>query len=210
MPVLFVSVPPLECAPMLRAAFAVFLLLLSIVPVRAQVDPQLLAGMKARSIGPAAMSGRVAAIDAVESNPDIVYVGAATGGVWKSTDGAFSFTPIFDDQPVAAIGAVAIFQPSPDIVWAGTGEGNPRNSMSVGNGIYKTIDGGRTWQHLGLDKTERIHRIITHPRDPNIAWVAAMGQAWGQNPDAASSRPPTAAKRGRRCSTSTTKWARRT
>ncbi|HEX8617311.1 MAG TPA: hypothetical protein VF911_06985, partial [Thermoanaerobaculia bacterium] len=147
----------------------------------AQIDPELLAGMKARAIGPAAMSGRVAAIDAVESNPDIVYVGAATGGVWKSVDGGLAFTPIFDDQPVAAIGAVAIFQPSPDIVWVGTGEGNPRNSMSVGNGIYKSVDGGRTWQHLGLEKTERIHRIVLHPRDPNIAWVAALGQAWGQN-----------------------------
>jgi photosystem II stability/assembly factor-like uncharacterized protein len=160
-------------------------LLLSLLPLtlHAQVDPELLAGMKARAIGPASMSGRVAAIDAVHANPDIVYVGAATGGVWKSTDGALSFTPIFDDQPVAAIGAVAIFQPSPDIVWVGTGEGNPRNSMSVGNGIYKTVDGGRTWQHLGLEKTERIHRIITHPRDPNIVWVAALGQAWGQNAD---------------------------
>ena len=151
--------------------------------LHAQVDPALLAGMKARSIGPASMSGRVAAIDVVHSNPDIVYVGAATGGVWKSTDGALSFTPVFDDQPVAAIGAVAIYQPSPDIVWVGTGEGNPRNSMSVGNGIYKSVDGGKTWQHLGLEKTERIHRIVLHPRDPNIAWVAAMGQAWGQNAD---------------------------
>ena len=129
------------------------------------------------------MSGRVAAIDAVESNPDIVYVGAATGGVWKSTNGALSFTPIFDDQPVAAIGAIAVFQPSPEIVWVGTGEGNVRNSMSVGNGIYRSTDGGTTWQHLGLDKTERISRIVLHPRDPNIAWVAAMGQAWGQNAD---------------------------
>ena len=137
--------------------------------------------MKARSIGPATMSGRVAAIDAVESDPDIVYVGASTGGVWKSVDGAYSFTPIFDDQPVAAIGAVAIFQASPEIVWVGTGEGNPRNSVSIGNGVYKSVDGGVTWQHLGLDKTERIHRIVLHPRDPNIAWVAAMGQAWGQN-----------------------------
>ena len=162
---------------------AVLVLLLLATTLHAQVDPELLAGMKARSIGPASMSGRVAAIDAVESNPDIVYVGAATGGVWKSVDGALSFTPIFDDQPVAAIGAVAIFQPSPDIVWVGTGEGNPRNSMSVGNGIYKSIDAGRTWQHLGLDKTERIHRILTHPTDPNIVWVAAMGQAWGQNAD---------------------------
>jgi photosystem II stability/assembly factor-like uncharacterized protein len=151
--------------------------------LHAQIDPELLAGMKARAIGPASMSGRVASIDAVESNPDIVYVGAATGGVWKSTDGAFSFTPVFDDQPVAAIGAVAVFQPSPEIVWVGTGEGNVRNSMSVGNGLYKSTDGGATWQHLGLDKTERIHRIVLHPTDPNIAWVAALGQAWGQNAD---------------------------
>jgi photosystem II stability/assembly factor-like uncharacterized protein len=157
--------------------------LLATTTLHAQVDAELLAGMKARSIGPAAMSGRVAAIDAVEADPDTVYVGAATGGLWKSTDGALSFTPLFDDQPVAAIGAVAIFQPSPEIVWAGTGEGNPRNSTSVGNGIYKSADGGRTWQHLGLDKTERIHRIITHPRDPNTVWVAALGQAWGQNAD---------------------------
>ncbi len=160
-------------------------LLLTLLPstLLAQIDPELLAGMKARSIGPAAMSGRVAAIDAVESNPDIVYVGAATGGVWKSLDGGLSFTPLFDEQPVAAIGAVSVYQASPDIVWVGTGEGNPRNSMSVGNGIYKSLDAGKTWQHLGLDKSERIHRIVLHPRDPNIAWVAALGQAWGQNPE---------------------------
>jgi len=158
-----------------------FVLVLITLTLQAQVDPELLAGLKARSIGPASMSGRVAAIDAVQSNPDIVYVGAATGGVWKSVDGGLAFTPIFDDQPVAAIGAVAVFQPSPEIVWVGTGEGNPRNSMSVGNGIYKSIDGGATWQHLGLEKTERIHRIVLHPRDPNIAWVAALGQAWGRN-----------------------------
>jgi len=167
---------------MRRTALFVCSLLLSLT-VHAQVDPELLAGMKARSIGPASMSGRVAAIDAVESNPDIVYVGAATGGLWKSTNGGLSFTPVFDDQPVAAIGAVAIFQASPEIVWVGTGEGNVRNSMSVGNGVYKSMDGGKTWQHLGLDKSERIYRIALHPRDPNVAWVAAMGQAWGQNPD---------------------------
>lgn len=166
-----------------RRAMVLVLSLLFAFSLSAQVDPELLAGMRARAIGPAAMSGRVAAIDAVEADPDTIYVGAATGGVWKSVDGGFSFTPIFDDQPVAAVGAVAIFQPSPEIVWVGTGEGNPRNSMSVGNGIYKSVDGGRTWQHLGLEKTERIHRILLHPRDPNVAWVAAMGQAWGQNAD---------------------------
>jgi photosystem II stability/assembly factor-like uncharacterized protein len=166
-----------------RPVALVTLLLAVAFRLHAQIDPELLAGMKARSIGPATMSGRVAAIDAVESDPDIVYVGAATGGVWKSTDGAYNFTPIFDDQPVASIGAVAVNQASPEIVWVGTGEGNPRNSVSFGNGVYRSLDGGITWQHLGLEKTERIHRIVLHPRDPNVAWVAAMGQAWGQNAD---------------------------
>ncbi|HVT03289.1 MAG TPA: hypothetical protein VHL58_07915 [Thermoanaerobaculia bacterium] len=161
-----------------------FLLLFNVLPAAySQVDPDLLSGMKARSIGPAAMSGRVAAIDGVMSNPDILYVGAATGGVWKSADGGTSWTPIFDDQPVAAIGALAINQATPDIVWVGTGEGNVRNSVSVGNGIYKTVDGGKTWSHLGLDKTERIARIVLDPGNARVAYAAAMGQAWGENPD---------------------------
>ena len=147
------------------------------------IDPELLAGMKARSIGPAGMSGRVAAIDAVASDPSIVYVGAATGGVWKSVNAGLTWTPVFDDQPVASIGALAIFQPSPDIVWVGTGEGNPRNSVSVGNGVYRSLDGGKTWAHLGLEGTERIHRIALHPSDPEVAYVAAMGKAWGENPE---------------------------
>ncbi len=149
----------------------------------AGIDTNLLSGLKARSIGPAGMSGRVAAIDAVEANPDVVYVGAATGGVWKSTNGGLTFDPIFDDQPVAAIGSIAIFQANPSIVWVGTGEGNVRNSASVGNGLYRTLDGGKTWKHLGLEGTERIHRIVLDPRNPDVAWVAALGRAWGENPE---------------------------
>jgi photosystem II stability/assembly factor-like uncharacterized protein len=153
-------------------------------PGKAQgIDPALLAGMKARSIGPAAMSGRVAAVAAVESDPEIIYVGGATSGLWKSTDGGLTYDPIFDDQPVAAIGAVAIFRRNPDVVWVGTGEGNPRNSASVGNGVYRSLDAGRTWQHLGLDKTERIRRIVLHPTDPDVAYVAASGREWGENPE---------------------------
>ncbi|HEV8581552.1 MAG TPA: hypothetical protein VGX68_21000 [Thermoanaerobaculia bacterium] len=147
------------------------------------VDPDLLAGLKARSIGPAAMSGRIASVDVAESNPDLMYVGSATGGVWKSVNGGLTWAPIFDDQPVASIGAVAVNQSNPDVVWVGTGEGNPRNSVSIGNGIYRSLDGGKTWAHLGLEATERIHRVILHPSDPNVAWVAAMGQAWGENAD---------------------------
>ncbi len=151
------------------------------VPLGADVDPDLLAGLGARSIGPAAMSGRVAAVEAVAADPKIVYVGAATGGVWKSSDGGVSWKPIFDDQPVAAIGAIAVFQASPDVVWVGTGEGNPRNSASVGNGVYRSLDGGVTWSHLGLADSERIHRIVLHPSDPDVAWVAALGKTWGEH-----------------------------
>ena len=119
---------PLRSASLL----AVTLCLLWLGPPAADAgDPDLLAGMELRSIGPAGMSGRVADIEAVVSDPDTIYVGAATGGVWKSINGGLSWEPIFDDQPVAAVGAVSVFQPNPDIVWVGTGEGNPRNSASV-------------------------------------------------------------------------------
>jgi len=157
--------------------------MVSCAQISTELDPALLAGMRARSIGPAGMSGRIAALEAVESDPSIVYAGAATGGVWKSTNGGLTWSPIFEDQKVAAIGAVAIFQNIPDIVWVGTGEGNTRNSASVGNGVYRSRDGGKTWNHLGLDATERIHRILLHPTDPDVAYVAALGQEWGENED---------------------------
>ncbi|UCF67784.1 MAG: hypothetical protein JSV80_00340 [Acidobacteriota bacterium] len=147
----------------------------------ADLDPALLAGMKARSIGPAGMSGRVTDVIAVESDPNIVYVAAATGGVWKSTNGALTFEPVFDDQRVASIGSLAVFEPSPDLVWVGTGEGNPRNSTSVGVGVYRSLDGGKSWDHAGLEQTERIHRIVTHPSDPDVVYAAALGRAWGEN-----------------------------
>jgi photosystem II stability/assembly factor-like uncharacterized protein len=149
----------------------------------AQVDPDLLAGLEARSIGPAGMSGRVAAVAAAPSDPTIIYVGAATGGVWKSVDAGLSFEPIFDDQPVAAIGALAIHPSDPDVLWVGTGEGNPRNSASVGDGVYRTRDGGASWDHLGLEATERITRILLDSSDPEVAYVSALGRAWGENPE---------------------------
>ena len=158
-------------------------LLIATAARAAEIDPALLAGMKARAIGPAGMSGRIADIDAVESDPATVFVGAATGGVWKSVNGGLTFAPVFDDQPVAAIGDVAIFQANPAIVWVGTGESNVRNSASVGNGVYRSIDSGRTWKHVGLDGSERIARIVLHPSDPDTAWVAALGREWGENPE---------------------------
>jgi photosystem II stability/assembly factor-like uncharacterized protein len=147
------------------------------------IDPRLLAGLKARSIGPAAMSGRVTAVEGVASAPDTLYAGAAAGGVWKTVNGGLTWDPVFDDQPIASIGAIAVFQPNPDIVWVGTGEGNPRNSASIGNGVYRSGDGGHTWAHLGLDATERISRIVLDPTDPEVAYVAALGREWGENPE---------------------------
>ena len=154
-----------------KSLFTCFTALIFIANIAlAQLDPDLFSGMKARSIGPAGMSGRIGDIEAVVSNPNIIYVGAATGGVWKSTNGGVTWNPIFDDQPASSIGAVSVFQANPSIVWIGTGEGNPRNSVGVGNGIYKSLDGGESWSCLGLEKTEKIHRVVLHPTDPDIAY----------------------------------------
>ena len=157
-----------------------FLGLLALSAQAQQIDTTKLAGMQARAIGPAGMSGRVTAIDAVVSNPDIIYTGTASGGLWKSVDGGITWTPIFDDQPVTSIGAVAIYQKNPDIIYVGTGEGNPRNSQAAGNGVYKSIDGGHSWTHLGLDDSRNIHRILIHPDNPDIVYVGAQGPAWGE------------------------------
>ncbi len=130
---------------------------------------------KPRNIGPAGMSGRITAIDAVVANPDIIYLGSASGGVWKTLNGGHSWTPVFDDQPLQNIGSVAIQQSNPNIVWAGTGEGNPRNSINLGDGIYKTLDAGKTWKKMGLDKTYCIHRVVIDPNDPNTVYAAVIG-----------------------------------
>ena len=145
----------------------------------AQIDTSLFKGISARSIGPAGMSGRIASVDAVISNPNIIYVGTATGGVWKSTDAGTTWEPIFDKEPASSIGAVAIYQANPSIVWVGTGESNIRNSAGVGRGVYKTLDGGKTWIDLGLKKTETISKILLDPNNPDVAYVGALGTNWG-------------------------------
>ncbi len=156
-------------------------LLLFAGPVLAALDADLLQGLAARSIGPAAVSGRITSIDVVRSNPKHMVIGAATGGVWISHNAGLTWTPVFDDQPVASIGAVAINQQNPDIIWVGTGEGNVRNSTSIGAGMFKSVDGGRSWKQVGLAASERINRIALHPDNPDVAYVAAMGTLWGEN-----------------------------
>ena len=143
-----------------------------------QLDMKKFKDMEPRSIGPAGMSGRITAIDVVESNPDIMYVGSASGGLWKSTSGGVDWEPIFDEYKAASIGAVDIHQKNPSIIWVGTGEGNPRNSQSQGAGIFKSIDGGRTWQYMGLEETRNIHRVIIHPDNPEIVYAGVQGNAW--------------------------------
>ena len=147
------------------------------------LDMSKLEGLSPRAIGPSGMSGRVTSIDVVETNPNVIYIGAASGGIWKTTSGGLEWTPIFDDQAVASIGSLSIYQANPDIVWAGTGEGNPRNSLNSGYGIYKTIDGGKTWELKGLEKTRNIHRVIIDPTNPNIVYAAAIGSPWGPHPE---------------------------
>jgi len=142
-----------------------------------------LKGMKPRSIGPAGMSGRITAIDAVVANPDIIYAGAASGGVWKTTSAGISWEPVFDKESTLAIGSLAIQQDNPSVVWVGTGEGNPRNSLNGGYGIYKSLDAGKTWKLMGLEKTRHIHRIVIDPKNPNTVYVGAIGSPWGEHPE---------------------------
>ena len=137
--------------------------------------------MKARSVGPAGMSGRITCIDVVHNQPNVIYVGAASGGVWRSTSGGTKWEPITDTLATINIGALAIQQSNPSVIWVGTGEGNPRNSQSSGFGLYKTMDGGRSWELMGLENTRNIHRILIHPNDPNTVWIGAQGPAWGDN-----------------------------
>lgn len=132
-----------------------------------------------RNIGPANMMGRISALDALDKDYRVVLVGSASGGVFKSTNAGFTWTPIFDEYGSGSIGDVAFFQGNPDIIWVGAGEAHNRNSSGWGDGIYKSIDGGRTFHNMGLKETHQIARIATHPTDPDIVYAAAVGHLWG-------------------------------
>ena len=141
----------------------------------------ILKDMKPRNIGPGGMSGRVTAIDVVTKNPEIIYVGTASGGLWKSESGGVKWKPIFEKEATASIGAIAIQQSNPSVIWLGTGEGNPRNSLNGGYGVYRSLDAGKNWDLMGLENTRHIHRIIIDPTNPNIIYVGAIGSPWGEH-----------------------------
>jgi hypothetical protein len=136
-----------------------------------------------RSIGPATMSGRIADVAVYEANPAIYYVGTAHGGVWKTTSGGAMFTPLFQNEGLISIGDVAVSQTNPDLIWVGTGESNNRQTTSWGGGIYKSSDGGETFEHMGLDESRHINRILIDPRDDDVVLVAATGPLFGAGGD---------------------------
>ncbi|WP_204346050.1 WD40/YVTN/BNR-like repeat-containing protein [Psychroserpens algicola] len=167
----------------MKKSLFLMLFLASLSLIAQDISLDVLKNMKPRNIGPGGMSGRVTAIDAVHENPDIMYVGTASGGLWKSESGGITWTPIFDNQVTASIGAVAIQQSNPSVIWVGTGEGNPRNSLNGGYGIFKSLDGGKSWKAMGLENTRHIHRVIIDPTNPDIVYVGAIGSPWGEHPE---------------------------
>lgn len=165
----------------MRKIITSLVLLLSVTLFSQDFSMDMVKNMKPRNIGPGGMSGRVTAIDVVQSNTDIMYVGTASGGLWKSTSGGIKWAPVFDKEVTASVGAVAIQQSNPSVIWVGTGEGNPRNSLNGGYGIFKSLDGGKSWKSMGLEKTRHIHRIIVDPTNPNTVYVGAIGSPWGEH-----------------------------
>ncbi len=142
-----------------------------------------LEGFEYREIGPALMGGRISSLAVVESRPQHFFVGTGSGGLWKTENHGTSWTPLFDDQPTSSIGDVAIHQANPNLVWVGTGEPQNRQSSPWGNGVYKSTDGGATWSHMGLEETKHIGRVLIHPTNPEVVYVAAVGDLWAANPE---------------------------
>ncbi len=145
------------------------------------VSTDALAGLAFRSIGPGITGGRIDDFAVVEGRPSTFYVGSAAGGLWKTVNNGVTLEPVFDDQEVSSIGDVAVAPSDPSIVYVGTGEPNNRQSSSWGNGVYRSLDAGKTWIHLGLADTHHIGRVVVHPTNPDVAYVAALGHLWGPN-----------------------------
>src|SRR5579871_5758166 len=170
---------------MRRAIVLMALTAAALPPLAAQqgrIDPALYNGLCWRMIGPF-RGGRVNGVTGVPGQIDTYYFGSVGGGVWKTTNAGRTWHPIFDAQPIASIGAVAVAPSQPDTVYVGSGESDMRSQISYGNGMYKSTDAGKTWRHIGLDNTRQIARVLVDPRDPNLVYVAALGHAYGPNPD---------------------------
>ncbi len=155
-------------------------IVLTCVAAKAQINSNTFGMMEARQIGPGTMSGRISAIEGVAEDGKTIYIGTAGGGVWKTTNAGASFKPIFDKY-CQSIGAIAINQKNSKVVYVGTGESNMRNSVSIGNGLYKTTDAGDNWNRIGLDSTEKIAKIAINPNNPDVVYVAAPGPLWADS-----------------------------
>ena len=148
------------------------------------IDPSLLSGVKLRAIGPTSVGGRIDdfAVGRTPGQPDAIYVASASGGVFKSTNGGVTWSPIFDKvDAMMSIGAIAVSKSNPNVVWVGTGEANTRQSSSWGDGVYKSTDAGKTWKNMGLAETRSIGRVVIDPVNPDVVFVAAQGHLWGPN-----------------------------
>ena len=132
---------------------------------------------KMRNIGPATMGGRTVDFAVVESNTSIIYAAVGPSGLWKSSDNGITWFPVFEKQSSVSVGAVSVSPSNPDIVWVGTGEATSRNSVAIGDGVYKSEDGGKTWKHMGLEETRHIDRLLIDPINPDIVYVGARGES---------------------------------
>lgn len=175
--------PPRTVFPAMSRIMFAALLLAPAIATAQPLDSAALNGFQWRNIGPAEMSGRVTDVEGLPSPSHTFYVAMATGGIWKTTNAGTSFTPIFDNERVISMGDIAIAPSDTNQIWAGTGEQNVRNSVSPGGGVYKSTNGGASWTRMGLERTEQIGRIVVHPRNPNIVFVAALGHVWNTNPE---------------------------
>src|SRR5216110_3566261 len=164
---------------------SLFLCAIPVYAADAPFNSASISGLGARNIGSAAMSGRISAIAGVRepSGKITLYVGSASGGVWKSDDSGTRYRPVFDEQPVQSIGAIALDPKNSKNVWVGTGESWTRNSVSIGDGMYKSTDGGETWTHSGLEKSERIAKIAVSPNNGETVFAAVPGALWSDSPD---------------------------
>ncbi len=170
-------------------------------------DARLYTEMRWRMIGPF-RGGRTVAVSGVPGQQNVFYMAANNGGVWKSTDYGRVWTPIFDDQPTGSIGALAVAPSDPNVIYVGSGEGLQRPDLSVGDGVYKSTDAGKTWRHLGLSDGRQIAAILVDPKDSKRLFVAVLGHPYGRNAERGVFRSPTAARPGRRSSTRTRTPAR--